>query len=110
MAPQSESQPTPCSTRYCLYTSADPDPQPFAPAVPGAYQYLAFKPNNTGQVTISSLPAADYSGEWFRVSDGSVTTVALFTHGGGNRALTSPYGSGEAVPYLRKSGLTFDCA
>ena len=109
-APQSESQSTPCSTRYCLFTSNDPDPQPFAPAVPNGKQYLVFKPNTTSQVTIFGLPAGDFSGEWFRVSDGSVSTVPLFTHGSGNRILTSPYGSAEAVLYLRKSGPTLICA
>ena len=110
MAPQSEDQATPCSTRYCLYTSDNPDPVPFAPAVPNGKQYLVFKPSITNQVTIYSLPAGDYSGEWENVNNSTVSAVATFTHAGGNRTLTSPYGSTTAVLFLKRNGVTFICA
>lgn len=111
MAPQSEDQSTPCSTRYCLYTSDDPDPQPFAPAVPNGKQYLVFKPDSSAsQVTIFSLPPGDYSGEWLNIQSDSVSTLAPFTHTGGNRILSSPYGTTPAALWLRRGGVTFICS
>jgi hypothetical protein len=111
MAPQSESQSTPCSTRYCLYTSDNPDPQPYAPAVPNGKQYLVFKPDTTtSQVTIFSLPPGDYSGEWLNVQAGSVSALATFTHPGGNLVLASPYGTTPSALWLKRNGVTFICS
>ncbi len=110
MSPQRETTTTPCSTGYCLFTSNDPDPNPYAAATPNGNQYLAFKPTTTSSVTIASLPAGTYSGEWFRVSNGTVNAVAAFSHGGGNRVLTSPFGTAEAVLWLKKSGVVFPCS
>jgi hypothetical protein len=112
MAPQSEnvSIATVCSTRYCLYTSNDPDPQPFAPAVPNGNEYLVFKPGTTAEVTIHNLPATSYGGEWLNVATSQVSLVPQFTHSGGGRLLTSPYGTAEAVLWLKRSGITYPCS
>ena len=100
MAPQDENQATPCSTRYCLYTSNNPDPVPYAPAVPNGDQYLVFKPNTVSNVTIYNLPAGTYSGEWFRVPSSAVQAVASFTHSGGNKTFTSPWPTNAAALWI----------
>lgn len=112
MSPQSESGATVCSSRYCLYTSDDPDPQPYAAAVPNGNEYLVFKPTTTpatDQVTIYNLPADSYGGEWFNVATGAVTSVTL-THSGGDRILTSPYGTAESVLWLKRSNVLYLCS
>jgi hypothetical protein len=101
MAPQNESQSTPCSTRYCLYTSNDPDPLPYTPAVPNGHEYLVFKPNPVSNVTIFSLPAGTYSGEWLRVPTSAVQAVASFSHPGGNKTFTSPWPTNGAVLWIK---------
>jgi len=110
MAPQVEDDDDgPCSTGFCLYSSDDPDPLPYSgPAVPNFHQFLVFKPSGLDRVTIVGLPPGTYSGEWLRVSDSAVQTLAKFTHGGGDLVRVSPWPmSNAAVLWIRDSSKIF---
>jgi len=74
------------SSRYCL-------------AQPGR-EYLVYLPS-AGRVTVdlSQAPGA-FAADWFHPATGAAKQGEL-VRGGGSRMLTSPFGDGEAVLYLK---------
>lgn len=111
MAPQDERFTTPCSTRYCLYSSGNPDPQPYAPATADGLEFLVFKLSPTANVTLAALPAGKYAGEWLRVSNGAVSTIPEFDFAGGNYTAAPPtaWGTEDAVLWFRRTNMMRLC-
>jgi hypothetical protein len=105
MAPQNEANAGPCSTRYCLYTAADPDPHPYQQPPADGGEYLVFKPSGSTSFVIQGVPAGSYQLEWFHVStpcpSGGCTRVeGPVVHLGGDRGFTRPSGWGTAATAL----------